>query len=598
MRLGLSLPVLPQETLPSFVSYVAQKNGSRHVQDFVQDMNLSWRRIQQLDPDTVEELADLTGTDIGALAANSFLPVDGGFFRLRDSDLPKFFLNRPVLKFCPVCVRADHDAHGRTWGRPLWQIDPLWVCPVHGVLLEALEPPDYPRCPHDFAGRIADHRDRVRTSEAVQMAGEAQCFARYISDRLYHHLHRKSLPWLDGLPIDVAARLCENLGILVRLGATTHPKAPDPQVRAEAGALGFAICAEGPDALWDAYETIRRNSPNPKGGFYTDFGFYSTWLQRLSHRERYRPAIDHFRDFVLESYPLAQGQVVLGKACGQRKWITWAELGRRYGMSFGRMSRFQRAVGASGEDLRRVAPAAYARELRILATGLDRKQAAQKLNIHPSVIDDLVNAGLLRHGIVLPKLEKLFLPEDVDALLASVMAGAAVVDVAPEGSFPLGLIGGKAKLKAVGLLQARIAGQLKAAHRLCGVDGIPGRLLDLAEVLDCFAAAPHTGLTRQQLRVHLHVNGATISLLLKSGLIASTQLRAPRSRRWMSSVAPEELERFLSRYLPLGLMAYELGTQARHVAARLDKANVWPIPMPAHCSKIYLREEAAPIIAI
>ena len=103
-------------------------------------------------------------------------------------------------------------------------------------------------------------------------------------------------------------------------------------------------------------------------------------------------------------------------------------------MSFGRMSRFQRAVGASGDDLRRVAPAAYTRELRILATGLDRKQAAQKPNIHPSVIDDLVNARLLRHGIELPKREKLFLPEDMDALLASIMAGAAVVDVAPAES--------------------------------------------------------------------------------------------------------------------------------------------------------------------
>lgn len=164
--------------------------------------------------------------------------------------------------------------------------------------------------------------------------------------------------------------------------------------------------------------------------------------------------------------------------------------------------------------------------------------------------------------------------------------------------FPLGLIGGKAKLKAVDPLRARIAGQLKAGHRLGGVDAIPGLLLDLAEVLDCFAAEPHTGLTWQQLRVHLHVNGATIRLLLESRLIESTRMRAPRSRRWMSSVPPEELERCLSRYLPLGVMAYKLGTQARHVAARLDKANVRPVPMPAHCSKIYLREEARPIIAI
>lgn len=63
-------------------------------------------------------------------------------------------------------------------------------------------------------------------------------------------------------------------------------------------------------------------------------------------------------------------------------------------------------------------------------------------------------------------------------------------------------------------------------------------------------------------------------------------------------IAAEELDRFLDLHLPLGLMAYQLGTQAKHVAARLDRAEVWPILLPEHCSKIYLREEAAPIIAI
>ena len=57
---------------------------------------------------------------------------------------------------------------------------------------------------------------------------------------------------------------------------------------------------------------------------------------------------------------------------------------------------------------------------------------------------------------------------------------------------------------------------------------LPGLLPDLAKVLDCFAAAPRSGLTRHQLRLRLHVNGATISLLLKSGLIESTPMRAPR----------------------------------------------------------------------
>lgn len=81
-------------------------------------------------------------------------------------------------------------------------------------------------------------------------------------------------------------------------------------------------------------------------------------------------------------------------------------------------------------------------------------------------------------------------------------------------------------------------------------------------------------------------------------MIESNQLRAPRLCRWMSRVAPEDLERFLSRYPPFGLMAYEFGTQASNVAARLDNVNVWSIPIQVHCSKIYLREEATPIIAI
>ena len=81
-------------------------------------------------------------------------------------------------------------------------------------------------------------------------------------------------------------------------------------------------------------------------------------------------------------------------------------------------------------------------------------------------------------------------------------------------------------------------------------------------------------------------------------MIASKEVPDPRSRQPLSLVAAEELDRFLDRHLPLGLMAHELGTQARHVAARLDRAEVWPIPLPERCSKIYLRHEATPIIAI
>lgn len=54
--------------------------------------------------------------------------------------------------------------------------------------------------------------------------------------------------------------------------------------------------------------------------------------------------------------------------------------------------------------------------------------------------------------------------------------------------------------------------------------------------------------------------------------------RASCTRQRMSLIAPEAVDRFLATYSPLGLMAHALGTQAKHVSARLDKAEVWPIP--------------------
>ncbi len=598
MRLGLTLPILPMETLPSFVSYLARKNGSRHVQDFVHDMDLSWRGILQLDPDSVLELAELTGADAETLSVNSFASVGQSFFRFRGHDLPKLFLDRSGLKFCPVCVEADHDKYGRTWGRALWQINPLHVCPHHGVVLGRLSKVDYPRCPHDFAGRISDHRKRVADAISVGAGRTATSFARYLSRRFFQKNNRNSFSWLDNLPVDAAARLCENIGALITNGAKVCPQDLEHKDLIAAGAAGYEICQQGSDAIWEVYDTIRRRSPNVKGGFSVDFGFYIRWLQRLSDAERYRPVLDHFRMFVLENYPIKPGQKLLGQAVIKRRWYSWAELRHKHGLSFSRIKRYQRATGVSGDDLRRVAPGRYDAELNLLSMGLDRRKAARHLNVHPSTIDRLLQDGFLNHAIALPNMDRLFHPADLDSFLEAIFANGTLVDAEPDGTWPLRTIALKATLQKADLLRALIAGRLKKVWQLRGVDGLPALRLDFSEVLDCFEAPPQTSLSRDDVRKKLHVNGTTICLLFGNGMIASTEGHHPRTRRQLSLVEPEELDRFLARYIPLGLIAFRLGVQARHVDAQLNKAGVRPIPLPSRCSKIYLREEVLSVIAI
>lgn len=500
MRLGLRLPILPGETLPSFVSALAAKNGSCHAQDFSQDMGLSWRRILQLDPDTVCDLSELTGIAVPDLVAYSFAPVGDGFFRFRDHELPLSFLDRSALRYCPVCLADDSDRHGRGYGRALWQIDPLRVCPDHGTLLDVLPAPTYPRCPHDFAGRLGALGAPGPVNQPEELGHDAADFARYITARLFQNTDRKSLALLDGLPVDVAARLSENLGILVTLGSDARPQTLSGKERAIAAGSGFAICAQGKHALSAAYDSVRRRSTSDRGGFYSDLGFFTRWLQRLSHPDRYQPVLDHFRTFVFDNYPLSPGQQVLGETSTERRWFTWSGLGRAYGLSTGRITRFQHAAGIEGDALRRVAPGAYHAELTALSSGLDRKAAARRLDVHPSATDGLVESGLLQHGIALTGLEKLFLPDDIDAFLAD--------------------------------------------------------------------------------------------------LIGSREVRDPCSRQSLSLVEPRELDRFLEKYTPLGLIAHQLGTQARHAAAWLEQARSRPLRLPEACSKIYLRKEVAQIIAI
>lgn len=112
------------------------------------------------DTEKVLEPVDLTRVDAKMLAADRFAPLGDGFFRFRDDDLPRSFFDPSALRFCPICIGADCDSLGRAWGRALWQIDVLHVCPDHGTMPGAPEAPDDPRCPHDLASRIADDRAR------------------------------------------------------------------------------------------------------------------------------------------------------------------------------------------------------------------------------------------------------------------------------------------------------------------------------------------------------------------------------------------------------------------------------------------------------
>ena len=87
----------------------------------------------------------------------------------------------------------------------------------------------------------------------------------------------------------------------------------------------------------------------------------------------------------------------------------------------------------------------------------------------------------------------------------------------------------------------------------------------------------------------LRVNDPTVTFLVRKSLLPARMVRHPRSRRPMVLISSKALSAFLNEYATLGMMAYAANTQAKHVATRLEKAGIEPLPLGDRFSKIYRR---------
>lgn len=180
--------------------------------------------------------------------------------------------DRSALKFCPICIKADQDGRRRHGDTPVADRSAA-CCPDHGVLLGGLNPPDYPRCPHDFAGRLADHRVLVG-EDAVEAGGEGCAICA-------HAFRSAACPKPKHKPLVARcfAHRCgrapvRKYGAFVML-VRKPVRRVDRKDLVAVGASEFAICVRDPKRCERSMMASTSSSRSTKGGFYADFGFYS-----------------------------------------------------------------------------------------------------------------------------------------------------------------------------------------------------------------------------------------------------------------------------------------------------------------------------------
>lgn len=591
-RLALKLAPQTNETIMSFVSRLAAKNGPSFVQDFCMDLGLKWQKLIYSDADQIKRLADFINVDPNELMQRALVGIDRRRCELNGQLLATRSFLRREQKLCPECVQMDEQDGGRfgVFGRREWLLAPFRVCPIHRCQLLILPRVIFPRHPADFFRRYENCRELIIRGREKPNANRSSNWETYLLQRLSGITHQR---WIDYFDLDAAMRIVQGFGIVAVYGPSAREADLSSEELSRACHAGFLATSGDEVQFSSAMNCVYEKSDSQKPGFFIDFGMFARWCSRVSEDERYRPLIDVVTKFTFENYPVSKGEVLCGRVCHERKWHNCSSAALEYGSTNTRMSKlievFELGVKKPGKV--RVFRAEEAEKiLPDVLRCIPRTQCFQRLGTHPSLFDQIVDRKFLKPKYNVPQVVPLYDPDDIDSLLSNIRVQTRSVAAPSEGTLDIKSVCNAAKCQFEDILRKILSGELTTTQWIISETGLRALRFKLEDVRDVLEAEPTSDLTRSDVRSLMCVNQQTVKMLIDSKKLKSRLTRHHRNRRPMHVVKKSEVEKFLSKYVSLGELAKKAGIQANWVAVRLAKDDIHPISFPPDVSKLYYRE--------
>ena len=596
-KLALTLPLARYESATSFASRLAALNGCVYVQDFCSDMGLNWKRIVKCDHNELKELAKLSGADYAEMLKHTAKVVSTRRYELNGEVLTPICHTRGRQPICPKCLEDDlatAGPYGRR-SRSHWNISQIRHCPKHKVELIVLPAVDYPRDPHDFAARLRD----AKLGNYPLCPGKPTEFETYLSRRVEG---KSTSLWLDEIDFDAVASFCEVLGVLMAHGERVRPEQLSVRQLSEAANQAYLTCLDGSEGIQQALSGIQRRSTSERPGAYTDFGPFFCWLSRRQNCPRHTVLIGIVRNFIWTNYPVAKGETVLGKPCPERRLHSGSSASLEYGICNGRMYAIQRELAAKAgfpaEHSNRfyLNVAEHSELLWRIANGLRRVSASAFLGCSGSTFDRIVVAGLITPTLRLAKFTESYPKAELQRLIDGCMFRLADGKIDPNEFEPIRAAIRKTKLSFIDVIRLLSNGDVHYMPPETGPANLGSIRVNWRELRQQFGDEWPAGYTKQKLKRILRVNDSTVSHLTREKYIVGKMFVSPRTGLKRTIFSQSDVDRFLGEYVTLGILAHGIGTQAKHVSARLDKLGIHPLQFPQQYSKIYRRAEVDGVV--
>ncbi|PZX19547.1 TniQ protein [Palleronia aestuarii] len=507
------------------------------------------------------------------------VPAEGVRMRFRGETVVSRSVANPTVRGCPRCLSEDmeqavaHPADAMAM-RGHWLLRDVHLCVRHGHPLVALWTRGRTSERFDYVARLGEIVADLRAGGLDTSPEPVTTYDIWLDARLEFG---RDDTWLGSLPVDVAAKACRRLGeALATWGETgSQGEATPPR------ALGHAVLSEGPSAFQKALHDLASAASGPNDAWRKAYGSLYVWLEEVGGDD---PRCDGLRDLmrevILDAWPVAAGDAILGVATPRRRLHSVSSAAKAGGVSEAVMRVLLVRHGLAGADdprpdARLVIEADRAAPILAQASRMIGERELRLRMGLPSKarFEALVRGGLLAPVLPLEVSKHNWDPRDADRMMAALFAQAQEVDDAAPGWVHPNDGARRLRLGIEVVIRAMIAGTLR-------VGAAPGERTYAAlrvradELNDLGPAAPDVPTVSEYATVvGLHREGG-LAALIADGHVPATTMFNPRTRREGRYMTDADGAAFQARFTTVTLLSRKHGLSAQQILSRLREKGV------------------------
>ena len=336
MSIWPSLAFDAEEFLLSYADRLSMLHTGRGMERIVRDFGINPEHFTSGREEAVLAFAEAAGLQVEEAQRTSVRVFPRGA-SFRGEPISKAFLSPRAVRYCPACLEEDGE-HAERQFRLLWGFRHVARCDRHSMWL--LDAP----CRDETNLRRALGTCPLAPPRAA--VSETPEYLAWLRARVTGS-PSLGISWMDDQTLEQVLAASEMLGGILQHGHKVVLSRLSPAQTEEATDIGFSIYSEGPEAVEEALDTIRKTSPATavQAGPLAYYGKLFDWLDRRSNAIDPGPIRDILRDHIVKHSAVDPGTSVLGVEITERRFHTLYSLSSAVGIERPRLSRLLKKLG-------------------------------------------------------------------------------------------------------------------------------------------------------------------------------------------------------------------------------------------------------------